>query len=420
MDGQPGARTRLAIAEWQRRQGLAATGVLTVGHYARLFEPDTAPAADAPEFAEAPPANRAPVAAPDRWRMTETADTRDLLANDSDPDGDALALTEVLVRPGSLPDGVTLKNEKSGRLRVTAPPGTEAELPFTYTVVDTKGGSARGTGRIEIAVPGRPPAPAFVATPRSDVVALVIGNRHYTAGPGEVRYAERDARAIERYFEEVMGVEPRLVIREENLGFAGMRRWFGSPANPRGRLHDFAELPGVEEVWVFYSGHGAPDLGADGGPRGYLVPADGDAAAPQDTGYSLELLAKNLSALPAETVVLMLDACFSGLTPAPGGLVPGVSANISAAVLPPPQRANLAIISATDFGRTQYANWLEEKRHGAFTWHALKALHGAADGDGDGEVRLSELGDYLLREVSLSALDAGKGAQRPAILPGGP
>ena len=72
----------------------------------------------------------------------------------------------------------------------------------------------------------------------------------------------------------------------------------------------------MSDVFVYYSGHGAPDLenaSLSGGQTGaYFVAHDTDPNYAAQTGYSLDQFYKGLDALEAKSVTVVLDACFSG------------------------------------------------------------------------------------------------------------
>src|SRR5262245_10036288 len=88
-----------------------------------------------------PPANRAPLTQPDTARTRPgTAVEIAVLANDSDPDGDALAV----VQPAATPSG-TIELLPDNRLRITPAAGFAGELAFTYQARDSRGGLSPGT-----------------------------------------------------------------------------------------------------------------------------------------------------------------------------------------------------------------------------------------------------------------------------------
>ena len=110
--------------------------------------------------------------------------------------------------------------------------------------------------------------PALAAEVRNpDGVAVIIGNKSYSEGPGEVAFAHRDAEAFRRYVIDVLGYDPRYVRVLNDASFGDMRLELGTPGHP-GRLHSFVERrrllsddgAAVSDVVVFYSGHGMPSL----------------------------------------------------------------------------------------------------------------------------------------------------------------
>ncbi|MGD9833696.1 MAG: tandem-95 repeat protein, partial [Piscinibacter sp.] len=82
------------------------------------------------------PVNDAPVAADDSARAVGTAPVRiDVLANDSDPDGDALSVASATVDPAL---GAVLVNP-DGSLNFAAAPGVTGPVTVSYTIVDAAG-----------------------------------------------------------------------------------------------------------------------------------------------------------------------------------------------------------------------------------------------------------------------------------------
>ncbi|WP_417346421.1 Ig-like domain-containing protein [Ferrimonas sp.] len=91
-----------------------------------------------------PPANTAPVANPDTAEATVgTPVTIDVLANDTDADGDPLTLTRVDMTEGS--GNVSIEDNK-----VVFEPKMAGEAKFTYLVTDGNGGEATSTLTLSI------------------------------------------------------------------------------------------------------------------------------------------------------------------------------------------------------------------------------------------------------------------------------
>ncbi|MBW6512347.1 MAG: caspase family protein [Desulfuromonadaceae bacterium] len=250
---------------------------------------------------------------------------------------------------------------------------------------------------------------------RPDAVAVVIGNRDYQSrgkGVPNVDFAHNDANAIRSYVVDSLGYRAGNILDLRDASQAEMIAVFGSATNPRGKLYNWVR-PGESEVFVYYSGHGAPGLN-DG--KGYLLPVDADPAAVELNGYPLEALYQNLARLPVENVTLILDACFSGDSGA-GPLVKSAS-SISLRVVEPRQVLPAGtVLSAA--GPAEVASWDATTGHGLFTRHFLEGVTGAADtqrfGNRDGQVTLGELKAYLTTEVGYQARRQFGREQHPVI-----
>ena len=238
--------------------------------------------------------------------------------------------------------------------------------------------------------------------PRPDDIAVIIGNADYTKEGKDipdVAPAYADAEGFKRYATQALGVREGNIIFIRDATQANMISVFGSETNHEGRLFNWV-MPGQSNVYVYYSGHGAP---GDAGGESYLVPVDADAATIELNGYSLRTLYANLSRIPARSITVVLEACFSGASP--GG---SVISNASPVYLrPKPARVppNLTVIAAG--AANQIASWERDKSHGLFTKYFLKGVSGEADaapyGNGNGTVGWDELGAYLRRTLTYFA-----------------
>ncbi|MDQ8145989.1 MAG: caspase family protein [Gemmatimonadota bacterium] len=223
-----------------------------------------------------------------------------------------------------------------------------------------------------------------------DAIAIIIGNRSYQNAPA-VAFASNDAAVMKQYAERALGIRPGNVFLLEDATLTNLKVWFGDQGNPNGRLKDLVK-PGRTEVFVFYSGHGAPDPRAE---RAYLMPADADANRLSLTGLPVDMLYENLAALNAKHVTVVLDACFSGASGGGEMLITSASP-IGMQVRDPAARfaaGNATIIAAAE--GQQLANWYPEMRHGMLTYFFLKGLQGGADANRDGRISVGEIRAYL-------------------------
>jgi len=246
----------------------------------------------------------------------------------------------------------------------------------------------------------QPPPPRFPAQPvvahfprgpeRSDDVAVIVGNADYSRQGKDIpdaKPAYADAEGMRLYATQTLGIREGNVIFLRDATGAQMIRVFGSDKDYRGQLYDWIR-PGKSRVFVYYSGHGAP---ATQGGSPYLIPVDADAARIELSGYPLKTLYDNLGRLPAEHVTVVLEACFSGVSPA--GSVLGKASPVFFEVKAPPVPANLTVITAG--AANQMASWEQDEASGLFTKYFLKGMAGEADADKDGRVTLDELDHYL-------------------------
>ncbi len=224
-----------------------------------------------------------------------------------------------------------------------------------------------------------------------NAIAVIIGNSQYQGDIPAVQFAANDAAVMRQYAEQALGVRPANILMLNNATMSQLRTVFGERGNPNGRLRNLIR-PGVSEVFVFYSGHGAPDAAE---AKAYIMPTDADASLLSLTGYAVDVLYENLSAIGAKHVTVVLDACFSGATGGGQMLIRSASP-IGIQVNDPAQRfqgGNATIIAAAE--GQQLANWYDEKNHGLLTYMFLKGLQGGADKDQNGEVSVEEMRAFL-------------------------
>lgn len=223
-----------------------------------------------------------------------------------------------------------------------------------------------------------------------DAVAVLIGNRRYRKAP-EVLYAVNDVAVTRRYLEESLGFSAGNIIEITDASGSELNALFGTRGNPTGRLRDIVK-PGVSEVFVFFSGHGAPDPRTEGA---YLMPVDADADRLELTAYSLETLYENLAALRAKHVTAVLEACFSGAAGNGERLVTAASPIGLRVRDPSAQFGQGSVTILTAAQGQELANWYPLMRHGLFTYFFLSGLQGKADDNGDGAVSVGEMRRWL-------------------------
>jgi len=240
-------------------------------------------------------------------------------------------------------------------------------------------------------------------------VAVVIGNRNYAAsGSPDVEFANRDAQVMKEYLIRTMGYDPEMILYAEDATLTKFNEFFGSERNHKGKLFRYVK-EGVSKVFVYYVGHGAPDLEST---EAYFVPVDANPQDLKSNGYRLQTFYDNLAKVPAKKMTVILDACFSGNSDK--GML---FKNISPALVKVkkefqgPKNAVLMTSAAVD----QVSTWYREKRHSLFTYFFPKGLQGEADANKDGIITVGEMDQYLKENVPYMARKLTGNEQSPVV-----
>ncbi len=221
-----------------------------------------------------------------------------------------------------------------------------------------------------------------------DAIAVVIGNRDYqNKDIPSVDFAINDSATVKKYLVNVLGFKPGNIIYVENASKAKFESIFGNRDSYKARLYSYLKK-GKSDIFVFYSGHGAPDIDSR---RGYFVPSDAEANIIAITGYSLDTFYENITKISEEmkspNVTIVIDACFSGATE--GGLIMKNASPITIEFKNPILKSENIVVMTAASG-SELSSWYPEQEHGLFTYFFLKALMDRAN-QGDLDVTAGEL-----------------------------
>lgn len=245
------------------------------------------------------------------------------------------------------------------------------------------------------------------ATRRPDAIAVVLGVERYKALP-DARFAERDAALMRRYAVEALGINDDVEHLYARTGAdvtgGELRKLFGETGWLARRVTANTDLV------IYWAGHGAPDA-ARRAP--YLLPFDADPAFVTETGYALGDLYDRLARLPARSITIILDACFSGLTRAGEALAAGARPTVLSIEHPALVRRQMGVITASR--GAQSAGDLPEARHGLLTYWVARGLRGEADTDANHIITIAELGRFAERNVRETAARLNRD-QRPLVI----
>lgn len=232
----------------------------------------------------------------------------------------------------------------------------------------------------------------------SDIYAVIIGNEDYK-NEAPVPFAENDAKAFKDYLVNSLGVDEEIQIKYVvNAGLNDMLIALDWLENAM-KAND-----GQARAIFYYAGHGIPNE-KDG--SAYLLPIDGIGSMPR-SAFSLKELYESMSQLEAKSVVVFLDACFSGSKREKGMLSSARGVAIKAK--PEIPLGKMVVFTAAQGDETAYP--FTEQQHGMFTYYLLKKLK-----ESDGKVNFGELSDYLKDEVNRQSFQRNNKTQTPTTKP---
>jgi len=220
-------------------------------------------------------------------------------------------------------------------------------------------------------------------------IAIVIGNSLYNGRVPNVDFASRDAEFVKEYLVKTLGYKPDNIFHYNNATLSNMNVAFNKMKN--------AVRKGVSDVFVYYTGHGAPDIESN---RGFFVPVDADPNYIKETGYSIDELYKILNSIESKSTTVIIDACFSGESEN-GMILRDISPIFIEVEYPLIANSNITVITSST--GQQVSCWYRDKKHSLFTYYFLKAIQGDADSNSDGSLTLKEIKKYINNNVPYMA-----------------
>ena len=230
----------------------------------------------------------------------------------------------------------------------------------------------------------------------TNTFAVIIANESYNKEAG-VPFAANDGKIFAEYCKKTIGLPETNVRLLTNATLNDMKHeinWLRQVIETR---------KGEAKVIFYYAGHGIPD---EKDRQAYLLPVDG-YGSDVSTGYSLNNLYKELGEVPSKSVVVLLDACFSGAK-REGDMLASARGIALKANRGEPQ-GNMVVISAAQGDETAYP--YKKEGHGLFTYFLLKKMQ-----ESKGNVTLKELGDYLAEKVSQQSIVVNSKSQTPTVI----
>ena len=215
-------------------------------------------------------------------------------------------------------------------------------------------------------------------------------------GISKVDYARNDGEKFKEYCIKTLGVP------ERNIHFR--------PDATKNQIvsdikwaNNLSEVYGKEaQLILYYSGHGAPD---ERTRRAFLLPSD---VIPNDleSGYALSKLYDELGTMNFNSIIVILDACFSGKKR--NGEMLTASKGISIKPKEEEVSGNVIVLSATEGDDIAYPD--DENQHGLFTYYILKKLQ-----ESKGNITIAELSTYVMENVRKASVVKNTRIQQPTI-----
>lgn len=229
---------------------------------------------------------------------------------------------------------------------------------------------------------------------QKNTFVLIIANENYHE-VSNVSNALNDGSVFEEYCIKTLGIPQGNIKHISDATLNGIKRQVNW-------LTQVMEVyKGEASIIFYYAGHGIPD---ESSRASYLLPVDG-YGSDVTTGYSLEKLYKELGASPAKSVLVLLDACFSGTNRDGSMLASARGVAIKAKQNEP--KGKMIVLTAAQGDETAYP--YKEKGHGLFTYFLLKKLQ-----ESKGNTTLGELADYITTEVGKTSIVINGKSQTPS------
>ena len=248
-----------------------------------------------------------------------------------------------------------------------------------------------------------------------NAIAIVIGAEKNSYGVAPAPYAARDAQVMAKYFETSMGIQDVQLITNEQVTGNALSDFF----DPSFGYLKNSVKPGQTDVFVYYSGHGMPDISDNGTQDVYLFPYDARKELVKNRGYSLNKLYADLNNLNAKSVTVILDACFSGSSRQTVSYQSENISNAKAVRITMPELSNRPWDTNPNFrlftssSGEQTSLGYDQAQSGLFTYFLAVGLQGEADSNDDGIIMIEELVTYVTDSVSREAKNIRGGAQTP-------
>ena len=312
-------------------------------------------------------------------------------------ENDFIALAELML---AFPSDKIYKYSNTASLNYTVAQVDYNFDPIEIVLADGDGGKggSQNISTVNISV-GKADVDVDIPSGRisnaASTFAVIIANENYQR-ESKVEFASNDGETFRKYCTTTLGLPEKNVHYVADATLNNMRAeidWVCRVA----KTYD-----GSADIIFYYAGHGIPD---ESTRASYLLPVDGYGYN-VSTGYKLSDLYDRLGSVPAGSVTVFLDACFSGT--ARDGMMLASARGVAIKARADAPTGKMVVFSAAQGDETAYP--YREKGHGLFTYYLLKKLQQTK-----GNVTYGELGDYITEQVGRTAIVENSKPQTPTV-----
>lgn len=306
--------------------------------------------------------------------------------------GDKLAVTGLSVKIGNKTylSPQKVKDDEITELSLNLPPLELNLAPEQYRASSSNENASIIDNSIDLQIP-------VVSISNPKTFAVIIGNENYQR-VAKVPYALNDAKVFSNYCLKTLGIPANNIRSYKDATYGTLLAM----------INDIKSIAkaynGNIHLIFYYAGHGVPD---ENSKSSYLLPVDADGTQ-TEICYSINRLYKELNTLQAQSILVFMDACFSGAQRGEGMLASARGVALKARTETP--QGNMVVFSATNGEETAFP--YKEKGHGLFTYFLLRKLQ-----ETKGNVTLQELGEYISTQVQQQSIIINRKSQSPTVLP---
>lgn len=226
---------------------------------------------------------------------------------------------------------------------------------------------------------------------------IIISNENYKYEES-VPFARNDGEVFRIYCQKTLG------IPESNIRFV-------ADATLNEMNYQFSWLEdalkaydGTARAIIYYTGHGMPD---ENSKEAYLLPVDGFSKSPATSALSTKVLYDKLGKMNSKSIMIFLDACFSGAKR--DGKMLASSRGVAIKPNSNPVGSNTVVFSAAQGNETAYP--YKSMKHGMFTYYLLDKLQQTG-----GAVTMGDLSDYVTTQVKRKSVVENGKSQTPSVV----